>query len=136
MSTSAGRLLEREHELERIGALLDRASAGDGGSVLVVEGPAGIGKTRLSRAARQEAELRGFCALAARGAELEREYPFGVVRQLFEITVRKASAEERANLLDGAAALAAPAILAEVELSHEELDPAFGAFHGLYWLCA
>ena len=136
MVTSAGRLLERERELERIGVLLERARAGRGGSVLVVEGPAGIGKTRLSRAARQEADVRGFSALAARGTELEREYPFGVVRQLFEGTVRSASAEERAGLLDGAAALAAPAIFPEAGLSREELDPAFGAFHGLYWLCA
>src|SRR5262249_53247039 len=132
----AGRLLERERELERIGAVLDRARTGGGGSVLVVEGPAGIGKTRLSRAARQEAEQRAFSVLAARGTELEREYPFGGVRQLFELTVRSASAKERAVLLDGAAALAAPAVLPEVGFSREEIDPSFGALHGLYWLCA
>jgi DNA-binding CsgD family transcriptional regulator len=136
MATSAGRLLERERELERIGALLERAWAGGDGSVLVLEGPPGIGKTRLSRAARQEADLLGFRVLAARGTELEREYAFGVVRQLFESTVRSAVAAADMRLLDGAAALAAPAVLPEAGLSRDELDPAFGAFHGLYWLCA
>jgi predicted ATPase len=71
-------------------------SMGDG-SVLVVEGPAGIGKTRLSRAARQEAELRDCVTPAARGAELEREYAFGVVRQLFESMLRSASTAEGAD---------------------------------------
>jgi DNA-binding CsgD family transcriptional regulator len=136
MVTSPGRLLERERELGLIGALLDTALAGGDGSVLVIEGPAGIGKTRLTRAARQEADLRSISVLAARGAELEREYPFGVVRQLFELRLRSATAAERELLLEGAAALAAPAVLPEAALSREQLDPAFGAFHGLYWLCA
>src|SRR5689334_21728956 len=110
MVSSAGRLLERERELQRIASLLDSAVEG-AGSLLVVEGPAGIGKTRLSRAARQEAEGRGFLALAAGGAELERAYPFGVVQQLLERTLRSAPPQERDRLLDGAAALAAPAVL-------------------------
>jgi ribose 1,5-bisphosphokinase PhnN len=45
--------------------------------VLVVEGPAGAGKTRLLSALReavgQDAQL-----LAARGTELERAVPFGI----------------------------------------------------------
>jgi DNA-binding CsgD family transcriptional regulator len=135
MIVSVGRLLERERELRLIGGLLDRAQNG-AGSVLVVEGPAGIGKTRLSRAALEEAEMRGFAGLAARGAELEREYPFGVVRQLLEPTLRAAAAEERGRLFDGAAALAGPAVLPEATLGEATIDPKFGALHGLYWLCA
>ena len=135
MVTSAGRLLERDRELQRIGAVLDRASGGSG-SLVIVEGPAGIGKTRLSRAALQEAEMRGFVRLSARGAELEREYPFGIVRQLLEPTLRAASTDERVRLLEGAASLAGPAVLPEATLGEAMLDPAFGALHGLYWLCA
>jgi hypothetical protein len=45
--------------------------------------------------------------LRARGAELEREFPFGVVRQLFEGVLLAASDEDRASLLAGAAGLAA-----------------------------
>jgi DNA-binding CsgD family transcriptional regulator len=135
MVTSVGRLLERDRELRRIGAMLDRAVEGAGGT-LVLEGVAGIGKTRLARAVRQEAAERGFLPLVARGTELERDYPFGVVRQLLEPTVRVAGSAERARLLDGAAALAAGAVLPEAATVGVEADPTFGVLHGLYWLCA
>jgi predicted ATPase len=39
-------LLEREEQLELIGAMLQRAGRGEGGA-LVVEGTAGLGKTAL-----------------------------------------------------------------------------------------
>jgi len=39
-------LLERDAELARLGGLLDQARAGRG-QVAAIEGPAGIGKTRL-----------------------------------------------------------------------------------------
>jgi len=135
MVSTAGQLLERERELGRIGELLDRARAGAGGLALV-DGPAGIGKTRLARAARQEAELRGFLALAGRGAALERDYPFGVVRQLLEPPLRRATDGERARLLEGAAALAAPVVLPDEVFESGRSDPAFGTLHGLFWLCA
>src|SRR5262249_32787749 len=90
----------------------------------------------LSRAVREQAEERGFLALAARGTELEREYAFGVVRQLLEATLRAASPESRSRLLEGAAVLATPALLPETALEGVEADATFGALHGLYWLCA
>ena len=43
---------------------------------------------------------------------------------------------ERARLLDGAAALAASAVLPEAAPAGIEADPVFGVLHGLYWLCA
>ena len=49
------RLLERTHELERLAALSGEAVAGRG-SVVVLEGPAGIGKTSMLAAARDVAE--------------------------------------------------------------------------------
>ena len=101
-----GLLLERDRELERIGRCLQRADQGHGGA-LVVEGPAGIGKTVLLAAARATAGEEGFRVLRARGAELEREFPFGVVRQLVEPVVATASQEERAALLDGPPGVAA-----------------------------
>ena len=39
-------------------------------------------KTALLMAAREEAQSDGIRVLRARGAELEREFGFGVVRQL------------------------------------------------------
>ena len=49
---SAPSLLEREHELAVIDARLDEAAAGRGGLVLI-EGPAGIGKSALERTSRE-----------------------------------------------------------------------------------
>ena len=95
-------LLERERELAWIGELLD-AAEGQWGSVGIVEGSAGIGKTRLLAAAAGWAEGRGFTVLRARGGELESGFAYGVVRQLFESRLRAASAQERAALLEGAA---------------------------------
>ena len=77
-------LVERERELAALGALLGDALAGEGRSALI-EGPAGIGKTRAARRGRAGARRRaGALVLSARGSDLEREFPFGVVRQLFE----------------------------------------------------
>jgi hypothetical protein len=45
--------------------------------------------------------------LRARGGELERDFGFGVVRQLFEPVLAAASAAERAEWLEGAAGRAA-----------------------------
>jgi predicted ATPase len=45
-------LLERDSELRQAGALLTAAAEGDGGA-LVVEGPAGIGKSTLLREIRE-----------------------------------------------------------------------------------
>ncbi|HTX45127.1 MAG TPA: AAA family ATPase, partial [Solirubrobacteraceae bacterium] len=76
------RLLERGAELARLEQLARSARAGTGG-LAVIAGPAGIGKTRLLEhacvATRGDVEL-----LRARGGELERTFPYGVVRQLFE----------------------------------------------------
>lgn len=76
-------LLEREVELASLDALLAGAMAGRGG-VAIVEGEAGLGKSRLLASARARAEAAGMQALAARGSELERAFAFGVARQLLE----------------------------------------------------
>ena len=46
-----GALLERERELETLRDGVDRACAGEG-TLLLIEGPAGAGKTVLAREAR------------------------------------------------------------------------------------
>lgn len=48
--------------------------------------------------------------LKASGGELEGDFAFGVVPQLFEPELRRLPEEERSSLLEGAAALAAPVI--------------------------
>ena len=102
-------LLEREAELAIIAERIEAACCG-GGSLLMVEGAAGIGKTRLVRAVGERARACGMSVLTARGSELERGLPFGVVRELFEAFVRRVPAADRAALLAGAAGLAAPVL--------------------------
>ena len=122
-------LAERELELETVGQLLAGAGAGSGG-VVVFEGPAGIGKSSLLAAARTAAA--GVRVLSARGSELERELPFGIVRQLLEPVVAACDPKQRAALLAGAAALAKPVFFAaDPEVGAE---PSFSVLHGLYWL--
>src|SRR5919198_615012 len=84
--------------------MLESARAGQGG-VAVIEGPPGIGKSQLLATAR--ASAAAFDVLSARGGELERDFPWGVVRQLFETRVALAPPDERAALLEGAARHAA-----------------------------
>src|SRR3954451_12554552 len=123
------RLLERDQELRELDVLLDEALDGGRGRVLLIEGEPGIGKTQLLEALRSRARERGAAVLSARASELDRDFPFGVVRQLFESLV---VSSDRA-LLDGAAALSAPLFdVAPGRASQESL----AHFHGLYWLVA
>ena len=120
-------LLERDAVLARIDQRVSDAIAGDG-SLLVLEGPAGIGKTRLVMAAGRRGRELGLQVLSARGSELERDFAYGVVRQLFEAPVVAASPPERAELLAGAAGRAA--VLFGVAGPHDGatdalLDPSF-----------
>lgn len=98
-------LLEREHEVERVRAALD-AVGRRAGRTLVIEGAAGMGKSRLLEAARSWAPAAGVRVFAARATELEHGFPFGIVRQLFERPLLEADAGERGRWLTGAAALA------------------------------
>ena len=138
-------LLERHAELGRLRDLVDSAARGRGAAVLL-DGPAGIGKTSLVAAARRLAADRDLRSLAARGGELERDFAYGVVRQLFEAPVAAAAPATRQSWLQGAAALSAP-ILGVAEpgapgrpAGQHGNDPLFGddptaaALHGLYWL--
>lgn len=123
-------LVEREQELAVIEASLASARSGNG-SVLLIEGPAGIGKTSLLRAARQRAADRGMAVLHARGTELEREYPLGVVGQCLAPALR--AERDRERLLRGAARLAGPVLLDVPEAGRAT---PVGLLHGLYWLVA
>jgi DNA-binding CsgD family transcriptional regulator len=117
-------LLEREREIAALERLLDRARDSRG-AVALIEGPAGIGKSRLLAAARERG--RGMTVLAARCSELEREFSFGAVRQLFEPLTR--DSDQRARLLAGAAA-AAEGVLGAPE---GDAEGTFAVLHGLYW---
>jgi AAA ATPase domain len=132
-----GGLCEREGELARVDALLTSARAGHGG-VLLITGPAGIGKTVLLGAARERASRSGMRVLAGRGGELESGFSFGVARQLFEPLLAGAGPAEREALLAGAARRALIALEGLRDQAgaapEAESEPPFAVIHGLYWL--
>jgi DNA-binding CsgD family transcriptional regulator/tetratricopeptide (TPR) repeat protein len=138
-ATSGGEppLFERESELAVLGGAID-AAVGGAARLVVVEGPAGIGKTRLLGVVRRRSEEAGARVLAARAGEFEREFSYGIVRQLLEPALALASAEERAELLNGPAALAASLFdpTAPAAERGAEEDVSFAMLHGLYWVVA
>jgi DNA-binding CsgD family transcriptional regulator len=135
MAAATATVLERDAEVAAIGAAIDGAAEGEGALVLV-SGPAGIGKSALLRAARDRASERGLLVLAAAGSELDRGFPFGVVHQLLDGVVLGADPARRARLLAGAAQRARAVLEPEVGAAPAGDDPGFAALHGLYWLVA
>ncbi len=130
MSTTVGALLEREHELEALRLSLGRAGLGDG-TLLLIEGPAGVGKTELVRETRIAADRAGIVPLEARGSELERQFAFGAVRQLLEPAINAPGAAD--DLFSGVARPAAR-LFGSADAPPRPSDPGFEAHHSLYWL--
>jgi len=126
-------LLEREGELAHLANLLDSALAGRGG-VAVVQGSPGIGKTRVLEELSASARRRGLTVLKAIGGELEQEFPYGVVRQLFDPVLH--GERDPDELLEGAARLALPALSFAVADADATVASEPAILHGLYWLVA
>ena len=127
-------LLERDSELATVTGLIGATPGG--GRLLAIEGPPGIGKTALIGEAKALAQEAGMQVLGARGSELERSFSYGVVRQLFEPFLASLRAGERAELLAGAAALAAPLFDPTEVAAEPAADSSLATLHGLYWLAA
>jgi DNA-binding SARP family transcriptional activator len=70
-TADTGDLVDRDPELDELSAAVDQARAGRGRLVLI-EGPAGIGKSRLLTEARQIAARLDLRVLTARGSQLEK----------------------------------------------------------------
>src|SRR4051794_3125108 len=122
-------LLERDGELAGLRDAVLAAARRDGRLVLL-EGPAGIGKTALLRSARALAGERGLAVLSAIGSPLDRDYAFGLVHQLLD----PLALQRRARLLTGAAALAEPVLAGGAAPATS--DPGHAVLHGLYWAVA
>jgi DNA-binding CsgD family transcriptional regulator len=119
--------LEREAELQQLTAVLMAARSGRG-QVCVVEGPSGVGKSRLLDECASVARGLGLSVLRARCSELTHDHAFSVVRTLLEPTLVRADEETRTKLMHG------PAALAEPVFGPREAFDEFGVIHGLYWL--
>jgi DNA-binding CsgD family transcriptional regulator len=129
-------LVERDGELMALEAAVAAACEAAGRFVLV-EGPPGIGKSVLLRAASERARAAGVDQLRARGEPLEGTYAFGVVRQLLEPALAELSPAERRAMLSGAAGEAARALHGGPGREPGNgADSVAGLHHGLYWLVA
>jgi DNA-binding CsgD family transcriptional regulator len=115
------------------------ASANGRGTVIVVQGPAGIGKTTMLRAACAAAAVHGMRTLTARGLPLEQGFSYGIVRQLLEPVRATASPGEWDALLGGAARFVRRVFDGADPGTPEEGpegDVPHATRHGLYWLAA
>ncbi len=119
-------LLERAAERERLVAATRRAAAGEP-AVVILEGAAGLGKTALLQDARAGI---GTAVLAARPAEHESAFAYGVLRQLLGGAVDRLGPSSPGPVAAGVAALS------DVAGPGVPVDASFGVVDGLYWLVA
>jgi len=97
-------LIERTGELDALEASVMAAAAGEG-SLLVIEGHAGLGKSRLMTAVAG-GEPGAHAPPPRPPGSLRARFPFGVVRQLFESPLAAGATTDRERWLAGAAGLA------------------------------
>ena len=84
-------LVNREAECRVIDSCLDQLLAKHG-SVLLVEGPAGIGKTRMTRELVARAQRRGFQALVGSAYEMEGSIAYGPFLDILQAALRDSTA--------------------------------------------
>jgi DNA-binding CsgD family transcriptional regulator len=125
-------LIEREALLERAASAVAGACAGRG-SILLVEGPAGLGKSAALAAVRAQAAEDSIEVLSGTARRREQEFGLGVVLQLFERRVARADARERDLLLADAADQAT--LLLDPAPGRPVPSSSFDIIHGLYRLC-
>lgn len=125
-------LLERERELSALRDALEEVQRGKG-SGMAIEAGAGLGKTQLLQELRRLGAEMGLTVLSARATELERDFTFGLVRQLFYSNLAARSEVERAQLLEGAEpARSALGLVSDADGGHDS----FAVLHALYWVTA
>jgi DNA-binding CsgD family transcriptional regulator len=125
-------LIERAVELWVLSSAVRGVAAGNGG-VVVLEAPAGLGKTALLEHGATLAEDAGCLVRRAVPGPLERHFAFGVIRALLEAPLRDAPEQERERLLEGAAAPAGRLLLEGVVPAG---DPTMLIAHSVLWLCS
>jgi len=127
-------LSDRENEHAALCAAYTAARRGVG-SLVVLGGPLGNGKSALLRAACDSAKASGGLVLRAYAVPLETDYAFGVARQLFEPLLLRTPEQLRERWLSGVAGPLAPlfsddpvAAVAEAEACTPEQDRAAQLF--------
>ncbi len=93
-------LVGRQRERTTLAGYLEQAFNGQGGMMLV-EGEAGVGKTRLLQEVGRDAEWRGAQVLWGRGRELVELPPYGVLSEALRAGLSPLRAEQLAQLVEG-----------------------------------
>ncbi len=93
-------LVGREKERATLLAHLEAAIGGQGGLVLI-EGEAGVGKTRLLQEIARDAEWRGAQVYWGRGREPAELPPYGVLREALQAALSPLRAGQLAELVEG-----------------------------------
>jgi hypothetical protein len=111
-AAASASLWERDEELAAVERALDTlcADKSSAGSLLVLRGEAGLGKTALLAETRRIAEARGCTVWSARGSETLNSVPFNVVRQLLQPALLSLMPEEAREYLGDWYDIAGPAL--------------------------
>ena len=128
---AAPRLVGRDRELGQVRRWLAAAATGRGG-VLVLQGDAGLGKTRLVQEIAGAAQARGIVMRAAEASELEQTRPFGVISDALGISPRSAdpALAGLARRIEGQPAWSGPLEDVPVEV-HNLVEALTGVFESL-----
>lgn len=116
-------LIERDAAISVLQRAVRAAAEGEG-SLILVEGAAGLGRSSLLDAAAAEAQVAGLLTLRASGGEVEQATTFSIVTDL----LRPAVDPNDVEIFRGAAKLARPLFTSE----KTEGRP-MSRFHGLVW---
>jgi tetratricopeptide (TPR) repeat protein len=123
-TAASAALWERDTEVDAIATAVEslRADSSSSGSLLVIRGEAGFGKTALLAETRRIAERHGCTVWSARGGETLRAVPFNVVRQLLQPALLSLMPEEAREYLGDWYDIAGPA-LGITEPGERQADP-------------
>jgi hypothetical protein len=122
-------ILERDDALNSCSSVLDGIRARAGATV-VIEGPAGIGKSELLARVCAESAVRGVTPLSVRGNQQDQTLAFGGVRTLLGRWVIGHGARDQQRIFAGAASFAK----VPLGLPHSRRGSVIGFIEALYWL--
>ncbi len=111
-----GPLVGRQNELRLITALL-AAPAQGAGAVLIMQGPAGLGKTRLAQEICYLAQARGYLPLMGGAYEQEKDLPYGPIIAALRSALN--DAREQAHLIPSELAAGIPELQPVPRLSSQ-----------------
>ncbi|MBC7545573.1 MAG: AAA family ATPase, partial [Candidatus Sericytochromatia bacterium] len=97
------RLVGRQHELQRLSHLLESLIIGHRGSLCVIEGEPGIGKTRIMQAFAGLATARGATCLAGNADPYDQIVPYRswrqIIAQLFSLDMTQTPERQRQTVI-------------------------------------